>query len=78
MGSLGLGVSETGGKGEGWREEEEGRGGGRKSFQNRDLNQDEIDMNKSKPSGTEQVQGNLRQDQSHLKLTQRFQREADF
>ena len=56
-----------------------GRGGGRKSFQNkqRDLNQDETDINKSKPSGTEQVQGKLRQDQSHLKLTQRYQREAD-
>lgn len=51
--------------------------GGNSSRTNRDLNQDEINTNKSEPSGTEQVQGNLRQDQSHLKLTRRYQREAD-
>ena len=61
-----------------------GRGGGKwrrreeiLPEQTRDLNQDETDINKSKPSGTEQVQGKLRQDQSHLKLTQRYQRGAD-
>lgn len=51
--------------------------GGNSSRTNRDLNQDEINTNKSEPSGTEQVQGNLRQDQSHLKLSRRYQREAD-
>lgn len=51
--------------------------GGNSSRTNRDLNQDESNTNKSEPSGTEQVQGNLRQDQSHLKLTRRYQREAD-
>ncbi|XDA72570.1 hypothetical protein R6Z07M_002840 [Ovis aries] len=46
--------------------------GGNSSRTNRDLNQDESNTNKSEPSGTEQVQGNLRQDQSHLKLTRSF------